>query len=263
MTPPSRQLRRGRLCAAVAAALAVAPFPPAVPAWAAEPGSPVPFVGYPGDGQGGPVAAPTSPSINLNLPEAETARLAYYAHVSLGVLAPRGWHCRASYGSGGATLLVAPDLLADDPPSQAGMKLRGPAVVLRFTNAENSGRYEAAEIAGPLFPAAGPFVRSVEELADLSGLRLHPVSQQASIIIRFKSRGIAEYFEFGGIEGFGTAGPLEVDENPIHGAAIWLPDQNGSLLKLDVRLPPDLAIGALSRTILDQMESSFGNPAAR
>src|SRR5438105_419135 len=67
----------------------------------------IPFVGCSSDGQTGPIEAPTYkiPAFSLSAEQAE--KLAYYkSENSLGVLAPRDWHCFGTYGSGGNALYV-------------------------------------------------------------------------------------------------------------------------------------------------------------
>ena len=244
--------------AALAAALVMALLPAAAPAWAEEPGNvPVPFVGCSGDGQGGPVEAPTSSNVHPMLADAEASRLAYYAYVSLGVLAPRGWHCHASYGSGGVMLLVTPDAPGGRAPSRTAWKLRGPAVVLTFISAENSGRNQAAELAGPLFPAARRFVRGVDANARLSGFRLHPASIHKDRV-RHRNSMVVGFVTPAGRDGLGTSGRLAPDPQPVMGVVTWLPQWNNGVLKLDVRLPPHLR--TLTSSILDQAEVSLGDP---
>ena len=70
----------------------------------------VPFVGCASDGQAGPQAAPSGQSLAVAIPAGLAQRLAYYkAEDGIGVLAPRGWHCFSTYGSGGSNLFVSPD----------------------------------------------------------------------------------------------------------------------------------------------------------
>ena len=70
----------------------------------------VPFVGCRSEGQADPIDAPTGTSIPVSMSPEAAKRLAFYkAEVIAGVLAPRGWFCLGTYGSGGASLLVSPE----------------------------------------------------------------------------------------------------------------------------------------------------------
>jgi hypothetical protein len=70
----------------------------------------LPFGGCNSDGQVGPLSAPARKTMRVLATPAEAGKLAYYkAAKGIGVLAPRGWHCFGTYGSGGDTLFVAPD----------------------------------------------------------------------------------------------------------------------------------------------------------
>jgi hypothetical protein len=67
--------------------------------------SELPFVGCKSDGQSGPLRAPKGKSKVLPIGKETAQRLAYYkAEQGFSVLAPRGWYCFETYGSGGAAL---------------------------------------------------------------------------------------------------------------------------------------------------------------
>ena len=89
----------------------------------------VPVVSCAADGQQGPIAADANPGTAPPIPASVARQLAYYAFSSLGVYAPRGWHCFGLYGSNGTQLIVTPerhsgsDLLAVHNP-----RLSGPAI---------------------------------------------------------------------------------------------------------------------------------------
>src|SRR5713226_5745414 len=69
----------------------------------------VPFIGCKSDGQVGPVEAPKGTSTSVPISRKEALELAYYRSAQgVGVLAPRGWYCFGTYGSGGDTLFVSP-----------------------------------------------------------------------------------------------------------------------------------------------------------
>ena len=134
----------------------------ATPALAQPALVPASFVGCPADGQTGPEAAPASAAIP-QLPPAAAQALAYYAGPDLGVLAPRGWHCAETYGSDGNNLLVTPQPLTPGELISAPPYIAtGPAVQTSISMGDTSGRFEVAEIADRIFPAAHAFVASVQ-----------------------------------------------------------------------------------------------------
>jgi hypothetical protein len=99
----------------------------------------VPFVGYPADGQLGPLEPPSGDALPLPFDTPEANRLTYYrAAEGGGVFAPRGWHCRASYGSNGWSLLVTPEAI-NSP------QVTGPMVMAALTNGSTSGRFNVAQ----------------------------------------------------------------------------------------------------------------------
>jgi len=51
--------------------------------------------------------APASGMISVGISRVASQSFAYKAVSAVGVLAPRGWHCFGTYGSGGETLLVS------------------------------------------------------------------------------------------------------------------------------------------------------------
>src|SRR6185437_1740796 len=70
----------------------------------------VSFVGCASDGQAGSLKAASGRSKRMAIPAGAAQRLAYYkAENGFGVLAPKGWHCFGTYGSGGANLFVSPN----------------------------------------------------------------------------------------------------------------------------------------------------------
>src|ERR1700721_604448 len=71
--------------------------------------NPVPFRGGKSDGQAGPLKAPNGKSKNVSIAPDLARQLAYYkAEQGFGVLAPRGWNCFGTYGSGGSNLYISP-----------------------------------------------------------------------------------------------------------------------------------------------------------
>lgn len=70
----------------------------------------LPFVGCKSDGQVGPLDAPTEAEMIVQIDPKLAQKLAYYKPAnSSGVMAPRGWSCFGTYGSGGDTTFVTPE----------------------------------------------------------------------------------------------------------------------------------------------------------
>src|SRR5438477_11337899 len=91
----------------------------------------VAFVGCRSDGQQGPQSAPKA-GVAPRTSSDVAPKLAYYkAKDSIGVLAPRGWHCFGLYGSNGTILIVAPEAHSSrDFFGKHLFSTTGPAVVL-------------------------------------------------------------------------------------------------------------------------------------
>src|ERR1700722_19088064 len=72
-------------------------------------GDSVPFVGCKSDGQVGPQDAPIGTAISMPITTKAAQMLAYYRTAEgVSVLAPRGWYCFGTYGSGGSALMASP-----------------------------------------------------------------------------------------------------------------------------------------------------------
>jgi hypothetical protein len=108
----------------------------------------VPFVGCPADGQVGPLAPPVGKARIIRIEDSLPGLIAYYKGAQgYGVFAPAGWHCRETYGSSGAQLVVAPHkfLTADTisyPP---------PLIEMSTLDGQTSGRFMVAELGSMLF----------------------------------------------------------------------------------------------------------------
>lgn len=121
------------------------------------------FVGCESDGQVGPHDAPRQAKASEWLDPALAQGLAYYqAAQGPGVLAPRGWFCFGTYGSGGDTLLVGPESIDSIHVfARDWLGLKGPGITVSNTFGGTSGRFRVAEILSRVFPNRRSFVQSV------------------------------------------------------------------------------------------------------
>jgi hypothetical protein len=200
----------------------------------------VPFVGCSSDGQVGPVAAPKGAEKLVGIDAGAAQKLAYYkAENSPGVLAPRGWYCFGTYGSGSSSLLVTPQPIKTDKLlSATSGGITGPAISVSETNGGTSGRFAVAGLIARVFPARKTFVQSVikEGLVPASEFPFGPYPNDKLI---FQSDRIVEYQTPPHSEGLGAMGWFKTSDYPTNGVAI-LQGEVPDLLFLAVRLPPDL-----------------------
>jgi len=213
-------------------------------------GASVPFVGCPSDGQVGPVEAPIGKR-QVVLIRAELAqRLAYYSSAQgIGVLAPRGWFCFGSYGSGGERLYVSPERVdAQNPFSQKWSGFLGPAIELTHRLGDTIGRFDVATIIARVFPAYKTFATNLTEELGPNSFSFGPYPKDR---LTYKSKTVVEYSTPAQTDGLGTHSALKKNDNPIEGVAILI-EQAPDLLLLAVRLPPDLT--GLSYAIIHQVE---------
>ena len=198
--------------------------------------APVPFVGCPSDGQQGPQPPPPRRRTPDVAPSA-ASRLAYYVTFDeIGVLAPRGWHCFGTEGSNGTGLIVAPRPL--DWETVTSGTLTGPVIRLQQTSGETSGRFEVAEVAARVFPAARLFVADVEH----EGLLDKPFKRGPYPADRRRYRGAYQllYTTPAHAKGLGTRMSLAPESLPIDGVEWLHPNDGMDLTSLAVRLPPGL-----------------------
>jgi hypothetical protein len=204
----------------------------------------VPTVGCPRDGQVGPQDAPILPkSVRVIVPEGMASSLAYYSDdesSGSGVLAPRGWDCFGTYGSGGSTLYVVPRRLADPILDRAEKVAGGPAVIRSSMIGGTSGRFPIARISARIFPRARAFVEKVrDEGLDPDEYVFSPWPDDR--LIRLSDFAIS-YVTPSNRHGLGTALRLSPGQHPIFGLA-FLTDVEGHadgpfLDGLAVRLKP-------------------------
>jgi hypothetical protein len=217
----------------------------------------VPFVGCESDGQAGPLKAPSGKSPAMRIAPEEAQRLAYYkADPTLGVLAPRGWHCFGTYGSGGTTLYVSPDPIDAAKVLLSGSSSAGPAIELALKDGGTSGRFGVAQIIARVFPAHMDFANGViaEGLVPVNTFQFGPYPAD---ILTYKSDEVVEYQTPGYADGLGTYSGLKKNTSPINGVAI-LAGEELHLVLLSARLPSDLA--GLAQTIVEQVERQSVSP---
>ena len=217
--------------------------------------STVPFVGCPADGQVGPAAAPRGHAPRFAVPEEAAAKLAWYqAKYAPGVLAPRGWHCFATYGSSGATLYVSPDPLDSKLVFSSGWKgFSGPAVAVSSMSGGTSGRFEVARKVARLFPDHMDFVRQViaEGAEPASNFPAGPYPEDT---LHYKTKTLVDFETPAHKQGLGTESRLQAGDQPIEGFVFlsMSPKDDAYEISLEMRLPSDLS--SLNPAIRDAME---------
>ena len=210
----------------------------------------VPFVGCKSDGQAGPQEAPEGTTRSVPITQKAAQALAYY-EIGLGtaVLAPRGWYCFGTYGSGGQSLVVSPQPI--DAVSIFSTKwggFAGPAIAVSFDFGEGSGLFQVVRIIARVFPAYRSFVTGVMEGFDQDSYTFGPYSTDVLI---YKSQRLVEYKTPAQTEGLGTHSWFKKNGSPIEGVAM-LVGETPDLVLLSVRLPPEL--NGLTSVIVHQVE---------
>lgn len=198
----------------------------------------VPLVGCETGGQV-PVETPKASTASLPISPQTAAKLAYYASGNgLGVLAPRGWFCFGTIGSGGDELLVTTDP-ADSRKHFMSTRpgFRGPVVYLTHRLGGTSGRFSVAEVIMRVFPDHKAFAEGVTEMFPLEKFAVGPYPGDR---LTYESKTIVEYTTPAHTDGLGTYARLEKNGRPINGVAILIDQAEPDLLLLSVRLPQDL-----------------------
>jgi len=217
----------------------------------------VPFVGCRSDGQIGPMEPPKGKYISVGASGKAARELAYYkAAQGPGVLAPRGWYCFGTYGSGGDSLL-----LSSEPIDTAHLfstewtGLPGSAITVGYTFSGTSGRFEVVEAIARVFPAyrASPLVkRVVKEMKGFdppeNPLDLGPYPTDK---LSYRGARVVEYRTPPGTDGLGTHSALRKNGIGIDGVAI-LVGEDTDLLLVALRLPAGL--NDLKSEIIAQIE---------
>jgi hypothetical protein len=218
-----------------------------------------PFVGCKSDGQVGPREAPAATGVSVPITLGAAQKLAYYSAFAqgVGVLAPHGWYCFGTYGSGGSTLFVSPR-----PIDAAGMfsadrgSFSGPIIQVSNRYGGTSGRFAVAEVIARVFPAYKSFVIDVEKSDPGAGFSFTfgPYPKDA---LTYKTKRLVEYKTPPRADGLGTYSGLKKNGSPIDGVAM-LVGQTSDLLLLSVRLPPEL--NELTLVIVRQFERDAERP---
>jgi len=223
----------------------------------------VPFVGCPADGQTGPLDPPQGHLRQVHIPAETAAHLAWYQAsgdvASLGTLAPRGWHCFATYGSSGESLYVAPETLDADKLifGKNWHGFTGPAIQLSVSIGDTSGRFEVAHVIARVFPTHHTFAKKVmaEHFDPPSDYRFAPFPTDKLV---YKSTNLVEFTTPAHADGLGTMSRLTPGDNPIHGLASLDVSGDMSLTQLNVRLPAEIEF--LAPILVDSEEQNLRNP---
>jgi hypothetical protein len=223
-----------------------------------KPAVQVPFVGCKSDGQMGPQDAPTGKPKRVTISFDLAQRLAYYeAENGVGVLAPRGWYCFETYGSGGSNLFVSPTPINPaDPLSENWKGFPGAALQYSLTLGGTSGRFEVAEIVARVFPAYKAFVTRViaEGIEPASSFPFGPYPKDK---LTYRSNKVVEYQTPPDSDGLGTSSMLLKGPGPISGVAM-LAGVDTDLIHLSMRLPANLT--DLAAAVVSQTERDAAKP---
>lgn len=198
----------------------------------------VPFVGCPADGQVGPIEAPQGKPRTVALDTRTAGRIAFYkGDVGFGVFAPRGWHCRVWYGSGGETIIVTPGRIDSGTHRRLGT---GQAVELMSALGGTSGRFTVARYASQLFrSAAAEFIERVksESLVPTADLIIERSSNDS---MTYSDILTVTFTTAANKPGLGTQEDLDPSSDMIHGIAVLDTSGDWEIHVLDARLGTSL-----------------------
>lgn len=135
-------------------------------------------------------------------------------------------------------------------------KLKGAVIELSRTMGGTSGRFEVARIAARVFPVVRPFVQQVidEGFVPKESFAVGPYPDDT---LTRRSDTEVEFVTSSGSDGLGTDGRIAKNNQPIAGVAILLPDEDMDLVKLDIRLPPEMR--DLASAIITTVEANKGS----
>jgi len=229
----------------------------------------IPFVGcriY--SGFEGEISAPKSHKLSYPVGSREARSLSFYGIRAadaekdnvpqIGLLAPRGWHCFYSYGTGGSKLTVAEeDMVAhfDRPISYLSNRTNAPAITITSWSGETSGRVNVARYLSRFFPSLDPaFVQGVIE----RGISAHeredfdrgPFKDDT---LHYRNDHIVEFITPPNKKGLGTEGMAPSSEKIFGVAGLT---KGNDFVIISVRIPKDLFF--LKRAILSSAEKFSG-----
>lgn len=212
----------------------------------------VPSVGCMTDGQTGAVETPKRKDKSVAIPAGIASRLAYYrGAIGPGVLAPRGWHCLCTYGSGGINLFVSPRSFGfAELFSTHWEGFDGPVIQVSIAHGGTSGRFQVAKMIARVFPAHASFIRHVIKVALLPADDF-PSGPYPTDKLKYLSKEMVEYQTPPNEDGLGTESSLLKSDAPISGLAMLF-GTDPDLLHLHVRLPSELE--SLAPIIIRQAE---------
>lgn len=198
---------------------------------------PVPFVGCESGGQTEikPAPGPRGP-VAVHVGVAEAARLAYYESADgLGVLAPRGWECTGTSGSGGYGIWVGP------PTSKPGSS-RDEEGEYSVTLVARDKPYEVAELIGRAFPQHLGVAKKFWEIWFSLGEAAMPIEPFPADRIRRRNDRVVEFTTAAGQEGLGNRFYRRAKGGAVDGMLKLLmdPRKGWAFELLSLRLPKHL-----------------------
>ena len=198
-----------------------------------QPHATVPFVGCPEMEQGTYVAPPRTNAATVAVDSGTAQRLAYYGSQSLGLAAPRGWHCIAFSGSSGATLLVVPTPI---DTSARDTSLSGSGIEMVSWDGGTSGRFGVATYSSRLFPGVGAsFVNRVKAESLVSAKEFERGPYRGDVVA-YPSKLVAQVTTPANGHGFGTEGRLAAGE-AIRSIVVLDTTGEWGLTAVRIRLP--------------------------
>jgi len=196
----------------------------------------VPFVGCPGDGQVGRVAAPSGKPVLVAVAPKVGAQLAFYKGFhGRGVFAPAGWQCREWYGSNGYFMIVTP---APPPDRITAQPVAGPGVELLLRDGGTSGRFDVAAVSARFFPdLMRDFIQAVRDEGLEPASNFTPARYPKDTVQRIGER-MVEFSTPAREAGFGTEGLLARSDQPVRGIVALHPaSEETGMTVLRIRLP--------------------------
>lgn len=195
----------------------------------------IPLVGCKSDGQVGPLEAPGSSTVEVELDARVAERVALYKAMNgSAVLGPRGWSCFGIYGSSASRLYIMPQAINFDDVSRSS-GVTGFGIEGSLIDGETSGRFTIAQIAARIFPTQKALVQSVLDPA--VALTLGPFPGDS---LRYLNERVVEYETPAGSTGLGTFFQLRPNHDSVRGAVILIDAPHLSLGHLALRLPQGL-----------------------